>query len=44
MLKQRSVLPLKQQEYSASSCQKEGADNRIFDLRVIGSVYVRLAL
>ena len=38
------VLPLNQQSYSASSRQKERADNRIFDLRVIGSASVRLAL
>lgn len=30
--------------YSASSCQKERADNRIYNLRVIGSAPVRLAL
>ena len=37
------VFPLNQQSYSARSCQKERADNRIFDLRVIGSVSVRPA-
>ena len=39
-----SIFPLNQQSYSASSFQKERADNRIFDLRVIGSASVRLAL
>jgi hypothetical protein len=45
MLKSSGLfLPLNQQSYSVSSCQKEKADNRIFHLRVIGSASVRLAL